>query len=252
MADEPIENPMIQLLLTLILISSNLLAQVDFKQNPNELVDKKKQRLETHDFTTFEQASAWADVVAIAQIQGLEYQKVRELNAEGYAYLKVLIPYKGVERGEPIAVVAKGFEDKACYYPDGEAEGERYLVFLKKTKDDEVNVFTGFKPFCQLQILVSETGQYILRTPIDENAIKIDNSLIEEVNFSDPDALLDTSRWTMKKRNEYAKTYACKIIEKDDKFEKNYFLKYTQGVPIYKIRPLLKIKYKPKISSKQI
>jgi len=241
-----------KLLIPLLLISLNLFAQVNFKQSANELISKEKETLETHDFKSFEEAAAWADIIAIAQIQGLEYEKVRDLNLNGYAYLKILLPYKGIIKGEPIAVIAKGFDDNACYYPEGDSEGERYLVFLKKAKDEPANVYYGFKPFCQLQVLVSETGQYILRTPLDENVIKIDNSLIEQVNFSDPDAMLDTSRWTIKKREEYANTYQCKIIQKDDKFEKNYFLRYTQGVPIYKIRPLLKIKYKAKISSGQI
>ena len=236
----------------LILISSSLLAQIEFKQKADEIISKKKETIQAPKFNTLADAAAWADIVAIAQIQGLEYKKIREINTEGYAYLKILLPYKGIAKGEPIAVIAKGLDDNTCYYPEGESEGERYLVFLKKAKDEPSNVYYGFKPFCQLQILVSDTGQYVLRTPIDNNAIKIDEKLIENVNFSDPAAFIDASHWTITKRQEYAKTYHCKTIEKNDKFEKNIFLKYTQGVPIYKIRPLLKIKYKPKISSKQI
>ena len=236
----------------LLLISTGLMAQIEFKQKAEEIISKKKEIMQAPEFKTLAEAAAWADIVAIAQIHGLEYKKIREVNTEGYAYLKILLPYKGIEKDEPIAVVAKGLADNTCYYREGEKEGERYLVFLKKAKDELANVYYGFKPFCQLQILVSDTGQYVLRTPIDDNAIKIDEKLIENIKFSDPDAVVDTSRWTLTRRENYAKTYHCEIIEKEDKFAKNIFLKYTQGVPIYKIRPLLKIKYKPKISSKQI
>jgi hypothetical protein len=237
--------------LILIIIAFNACAQITFSQNPNDFSTKGLEKIETPTLTSFEQAAKWADLVAIVQVDDIEYKKVRNLNAEGYAYLKVRVAYKGAIHGESIAVVAKGFDDNICYYPDRSNEGERFLAFLKKAPDEKSNVYYGFKPYCQMQVLLSDIGQYILRTPLDDNSFSIDSELIESQNFNDPHAQFDTTLWTSTKRDEYVSQYQCKIIESEDTLQRYYHLRYTQGVPIYKIRPLLKIKHVPRITSKQ-
>lgn len=237
-------------ILIFLLCSSQ--AQITFSQNPDELSSKQEERLPMPDFESLGEATQWADLVAIAQVDDIEYEKVRSMNTEGYAFLNVLIPYKGAKKGEPIAVLAHGLDDDVCYYPDRENEGERFLVFLKKVPNEKNNVYYGYKPFCQLQILLSDLGQYILRTPLENNIISIDDSLIEQHTFNDPHAMIDTTSWTNISRKEYAEKYQCKTIETEDDFNKYTHLRYTQGIPLYKLRPLLKIKYKPRISSKQI
>ncbi|MCF6318972.1 MAG: hypothetical protein L3J83_06800 [Proteobacteria bacterium] len=238
------------LLITLLINISNADSQVTFSQNRSEISTKPIEGLIAPKLSTFAEASQWADLVAVAQVDDIEYEQVRELNAKGYAFLNILISYKGTTRGESIAVLASGFQDNICYYPDRENEGERFLVFLKKAPDELDNVYYGFKPFCQFQVLLSDLGQYILRTPLD--TVEIADELIEQHQFNDPHAMIDTTLWTGTARREYADTYQCKIIESSDDFNRYYHLRYTQGVPIYKIRPLLKIKYKPRISSKQM
>ncbi len=238
--------------LTLIIILAfNASAQITFSQNPNDFSTKGLEKIEAPTLTSFEQAAQWADLVAIAQVDDIEYKKVRNLNAEGYAYLNIRVAYKGAIHDESIAVVAKGFDDNICYYPDRSNEGERFLVFLKKAPDEKSNVYYGFKPYCQMQILLSDIGQYILRTPIDDNIFPIDSELIEPQNFNDPHAQFDTTLWTSTKRDKYASQYQCEVIESEDTLQRYYHLRYTQGVPIYKIRPLLKLKHMPRITSKQ-
>jgi hypothetical protein len=239
-------------LISLFFINTVVLAQVTSSQNPDDFSSKQIDNIETPRFTTLTQASEWADLVAVAQVDDIEYEQVRQLNAKGYAFLNILVPYKGSSRGEPIAVFAKGFDDNVCYYPDRVNEGQRYLVFLKHVPDQEDNVYYGFKPFCQLQILLSDMGHYILRTPLDAGAPKMDLSLIEQHQFNDPHAMLDATLWTGINRQKYADEFQCKIIESEDDFNKYFHLRYTQGVPIYKVRPLLKLKYKARITSKQI
>ncbi len=238
-------------LILIIIIAFNANAQITFSQNPNDFSTKGLDKLEVPKLTDFEQAAQWADLVAIVQVDDIEYKKVRNLNAHGYAYLKVRVAYKGAIHNESIAVVAKGFDDNTCYYPDRSNEGERFLAFLKKAPDEKSNVYYGFKPYCQLQVLLSETGQYVLRTPLDDNVFTLDKKLIEPQTFNDPHAQFDTTLWTSTKREEYANKYQCKIIESEDTLQRYYHLRYTQGVPIYKIRPLLKIKHVPRITSKQ-
>jgi len=236
--------------LLLLVLIGNAHSQITFSQNRSEINTKSIEGLTTPTLSSFAQASQWADLVAVAQVDDIEYEKVRKLNAKGYAFLNVLIAYKGTTRGESIAVLATGLQDDACYYPDRENEGERFLVFLKKAPGELKNVYYGFKPFCQFQILLSDLGQYILRTPLD--GVDIPKELIEPHQFNDPHAMLDATLWTGVSRQEYADKYQCKIIKTEDEFNKYYHLRYTQGVPIYKIRPLLQLKYIPKISSKQM
>lgn len=218
----------------------------------SHLHNQEKETQPSPVFKNLAEAAEWADLVAIAQVDDIEYKKVRKLNSEGYGYLQVLIPYKGSAKGEPIAVLAKGFDDNVCYYPDRENEGERFLVFLKKAPNEKSNVYYGYKPFCQLQILLSETGQYILRTPLTDNVLELNPEFIQPFNFRDPHAMLDATLWTSTQREKYAELYNCKIISSEDTFNKYFHLRYTQGIPIYKIRELMKINYTPRISSDQI
>jgi len=235
-----------------IIILQPAAAQIIFSQNPDDFSTKPIENLPAPVFQTFAEASKWADLIAVAQVDDIEYEQVRDLNANGYAFLNILVPYKGASKDQPIAVFAKGFDDNVCYYPDRINEGQRFLVFLKKVPDAESNVYYGYKPFCQLQILLSELGQYILRTPLDNKVINIDQKLIEQHKFIDPHAMLDATLWTGINRQEYADKYQCNIIESEDTFNKYFHLRYTQGVALYKIRPLLKLKYKARITSKQM
>jgi hypothetical protein len=240
------------LLIILAFSTHTIEAQITFSQNPEEFSTKEIKNIEAPILHTFAEATEWADLVAVAQVDDIEYEKVRNLNVKGYAFLNVLIAYKGASRGETIAVIAEGLDDNVCYYPDRENAGERMLVFLKKAPGEKNNVYYGFKPYCQMQILLSETGQYILRTPLDTDSLKFDESIIEPQTFVDPHAMVDATMWTGIKREEYANRFQCKIIPSEDSFNKYFHLRYTQGVPIYKIRKLLKVEYKAKITSKQI
>jgi len=239
-------------IILLAFLTNSTLAEVSFTQNNEEFSTKEIENIIAPTLTSFAQASQWADLVAIAQVDDIEYEKVRNLNAKGYAYLNILIPYKGSSENEPIAVIATGFDENICYYPDRINEGERYLVFLKKAPGELSNVYYGFKPYCQMQILLSEMGQYILRTPLDNSGISINKEMIEQHKFNDPHAMIDTTLWTGITRDKYANKFQCQKIETEDTFNMKIQLRYTQGIPIYKVRPLLKIEYKPRITSKQI
>jgi len=200
---------------------------------------------------TLDQATEWADLVALVQVDDIEYDKVRELNSKGFAYLNVLIPYKGSQLNEPIAVITYGVEDNACYFPDRENEGQRFLTFLKKAPGPKSNVYYGYKPFCQMQVLLNDIGQYYLRFPLDNQNLKIDSKLVQDVTYHEPHAFIDATLWTGTQRQKYAEKFSCEIIEGEERFNRSYQLRYTQGVPISDIRPLLKLKYVPRITSKE-
>ncbi|MCB1581614.1 MAG: hypothetical protein R3E90_15080 [Marinicella sp.] len=200
-------------------------------------------------FNSFAQAAEWADVVAIAQIVNIDYLKTRELNSQGQAFLKVRVPYKGVQKNDLMIVSAKGFEDHVCYYPDREGEGQRYLLFLKNSKNQ--GEYHGFKPYCQLQVLLTDTGEYALRYPMD-TTLNIEPELITDINFNDPHAVIDATEWTGLSRDEHQKKYQTKLSEDSDMFQKYYYLTYTKGIMMHHIRKLMNLKPQARISSKQM
>lgn len=207
------------------------------------------QQIENQTFEDFESAAQWADVVAIAQLVNIDYTKQRELNAKGQAYLTVRVGYKGVQKNELLIVNAKGFDQSVCYFPDkAGVEGQRYLVFLKSTSSE--GEYTGFKPMCQLPILLTDTGEYALKYPLDAG-ITISETLIRNLTFKDPHATIDATEWTHLKRQETSETQFMTLIEKENMFQKLFYLSYTKGIMMYEIRKLMNIPIQPRITSKQ-
>jgi hypothetical protein len=200
-------------------------------------------------FESFATAAEWADVVAIAQVVNVDYEQTRELNSKGQAFLTVHVPYKGVEKNELLIVSSKGYEEHTCYYPDRLGAGERFLVFLKKSKND--GEYHGFKPYCQLQILLTDTGEYALRYPLTLD-FSINPELVRNIQFVDPNAQIDATEWTGIRREQHQREFNSTLQEDADMFQKYFYLTYTQGVMIYEIRKLMKIKPKARISSKQM
>ncbi len=201
-------------------------------------------------FESLSEAAEWADVVAVAQVVNVDYQKTRELNSQGQAFLTVHVPYKGTDKNDLLIVSAKGFDEHQCYYPDREDEGQRYLVFLKQSTKNN-NEYHGFKPYCQLQVLLDDSGKYVLRFPLDA-PLSLAQTLVQEISYKDPNAIVDTTEWTSIKREEYQQAFHSIIIEKEDLFQKFFYLKYTQGIPMSEIRPLLNVQRQPKNTSKNL
>jgi len=205
--------------------------------------------IEPRSFASFAEAAAWADVVAIAQVTNIDYLQTRELNASGQGFLTVRVPYKGVKKNELLIVSSKGFEDHVCYYPDREGEGQRFLVFLKKAAND--GEYHGFKPFCQLQVLLTDTGEYALRFP-QELGFEVDPEIVRELQFNDPHSEIDATEWTNLAREEHQQQYGSVLREDSDMFQKYFYLSYSRGIMIYEIRKLLQLTTQPRIHSDQI
>lgn len=236
----------------LLLISAAVPAQITEtgllpEANPDYHFDYEA--IEPVTFESFEAAAQWADVVAIAQVINIDYTQTRELNAQGQAFLTVRVPYKGVTKDELLIVSSKGFDDHVCYYPDREEEGERFLVFLKKSKNE--GEYHGFNPYCQLQVLLTDTGEYALRYPLDID-FEIDPELVRDIEYNDPHARIDATEWTGIKREEHMQKYHTTLSEDSDMFQKYYYLTYTQGILIYQIRQLMNIPVQPRIQSDQM
>lgn len=200
-------------------------------------------------FDSFAAAAEWADVVAIAQVVNIDYQQTRDLNAKGQAFLNVHVPYKGTEKNDLLIVSSKGFEPHTCYYPERVGEGERFLVFLKKSEHE--GEYHGFNPYCQLQILLTDTGEYALRYPLNLD-FEISDDLVRTLNFNDPHSQIDATDWTGISRQQHQAEFDSVLTEESDMFQKYFYLNYTQGVMIYEIRKLMDIDPRARISSKQM
>ena len=213
----------------------------DFQFDYNDLAPIK--------FASFAAAAEWADVVAIAQVVNVDYEQTREINAKGQAFLNVHVPYKGVKKNELLIVSSKGFATHSCYYPDRIGAGERFLVFLKKSKNE--GEYHGFKPYCQLQVLLTDTGEYALRYPLILD-FDISADLVKDIQFNDPNAQIDATDWTGISRQQHQKEFNSILSEDTDMFQKHFYLTYTQGVMMYEIRKLMAISARARISSKQM
>ncbi len=241
-----------------ILLAHNLLwaptsnAQLNndrFLPEANRDFEFDYKKLQPVKFESFAAAAEWADVVAVAQVINVDYEQTREINAKGQAFLNVHVPYKGVKRNELLIVSSKGFESHTCYYPDRVGEGERFLVFLKKSMNE--GEYHGFNPYCQLQVLLTDTGEYALRYPLTLD-FEIDQDLIKTITFNDPNARIDATEWTGVSRDKHQNDFNSVLSEDEDMFQKYFYLTYTQGILIYQIRKLLKLSPRARISSKQM
>jgi len=238
--------------LLLTLISLPLSAQIKLDRFLPESSDEYQfeyKQSEPIKFKTFDEAAKWADLVAIAQVYNTDYQKTRNLNSSGQAFLIIRVAYKGASKNEIIIVNTKGFDDHLCYYPERENEGRRFLVFLKATNSD--SEYAGFKPFCQLEILLTDLGQYALRYPMDTE-IDVADDIIEKMKFNDPHSVIDATDWTSIKRDAHQQKFQTIMTEDSDMFQKFFYLTYSKGINISHIRKLMNIPIKQRIHSRQM
>lgn len=139
-----------------------------------------------------------ADFIGIVKVDTTEYETMRDLPSKGYAVLRVLVTYRHpgevLEAPEIVEVHDEGFSEDACYYPERENEGRRYLAFLRERtgEDEEGREKTGYegtKPGCMLPVLVTADNRFALRYPVPGVDIR-DRSVIRKLEFADPDAFV--------------------------------------------------------------
>lgn len=79
---------------------------------------------------TLAELAARADVVAVVQLVHTEYRPRTGPPKAGFALLRVLIPYKRLDRQDLLAVYAEDTDPNPCFYPTEPDADERYLVFF--------------------------------------------------------------------------------------------------------------------------
>lgn len=190
------------------------------------------------DQPTLARLFADADLVALARVEQTDYEKTRDFPSSGSAILKVLIPYKGIERGQIFEVAEQGLEETACYYPELailQIEGDRFLVFANSEPSE--TVYRGFAPGCKIPVAVMSNSLYAIIAPVP--GLTLPEEVIEEVEFADPAAFVDATEFTSAQIKRLETLYHARAITPGE-FEPNFKrYVYTRGVPISGLRRLL-------------
>jgi hypothetical protein len=200
--------------------------------------------------------AAEADLVALAQLRDTDYRRQRNIPVSGAAYLRVLIPYKGVKAGEIIEVFEKGLRDTECYFPNPTVfeEGRRYLLFLRRDPA-EPERFRGLPEGCALDVLVDTDNGYALRYPLNGIAVSdLLAGLAREMAFADPYSIVEDRDLPPSERSELqsggfiaphsddrqsAETQSGSLAPPPEYRGPRW--RYTHGIPLESFRPLLEL-----------
>ena len=188
---------------------------------------------------TLEQLADEADLVAIAIVEQVDYEMTRSFPSSGSAYLRILIPYKGIQSGEWIEVREKGLADNACYYPEPDPfsfEGARFLVMLRKDPKEK-GVYHGIKPTCMVPVLVTAGNEYAVRYPV--LGLDLPADAVEQMQFADPAAVVDATDFTRAEVTELVETYQAEPVETGPYEPNTQLYAYTRGIPLSHIRQLM-------------
>lgn len=179
--------------------------------------------------------AAAADVVALAQVRDTDYEYTRGFPTGGTAFLRILIPYRITRPiGDIIEVYEEGLHAAECYFenPSVTEEGRRYLVFLRTNPDVE-GQFKGLEHGCALEVLVTRDNSYALRFPLSGIGVADDVSdLAEPMHFADSYAVVEEDDISVEERHSLLEGGYLDHLE-----DGGY--RYTHGVPLEEIRPLL-------------
>lgn len=202
--------------------------------------DPSTEQEQTKTESNLAELTAKSDLVAIVQVFETDYQKTREFPSSGIGYLKVLIPYKGAEKGDLIQVKEKGLADDACYYPEIEVlqlEGDRFLVFLKKD-GPKLETYHGYAPACKIPVFVTQDNSYAIGYPV--TGVDLPEQYVKDIQYGDPAAMLDLTEWSSSQSEEYANTYRLKPVVPGPEYQENAKIYiYTQGIPVPGLYKLL-------------
>ena len=182
--------------------------------------------------------AATSDIVALAQLDRIDYEYKRNLPVEGEAWLRPLITYRSRVPLEGVIIVReKGLSENDCYFPRIAPwdERPRYLLFL--VNNSETGSIKGHPDGCAIEILVTADGSYAARWPQPafggENGRggKTLQALVEEMTFQGPMARIDASDMLAHQRRERAERDFMRL--EDD------ILIPTRGIELTDLRRLM-------------
>ncbi|AKS42588.1 hypothetical protein [Wenzhouxiangella marina] len=202
---------------TILMLLAGLFSASAFAQSPEG--SEAVQRLHPS------QLAAESDVVVLAQLDRLDYQRRRGFPVSGNAWIRVLVPYKLPRPMDLIRIVEDGFGPDRCYFPDVPLWQElpRYLMFLNEVDNRD---FEGNRGGCMLEVLVTSDNRYAVRWPQDGLVLDEEElELVEELDFIGPGATIDVTDTTSISRAALIEDYYM-VDDGDFRF------RYTRGIPL--------------------
>ena len=182
--------------------------------------------------------AASADIVALAQLDRIDYEYERDFPIDGEAWLRPLITYRTQAPLKGVIIVREqGLSENECYFPRMAPwdERPRYLLFL--VTDSETGTIKGHPDGCAIEILVTADSRYAARWP--QPAFGGENgrgdealqALVEEMTFQGPMARIDASDMLIHQRRERA--------ERDFMRLEDSILIPTRGIELTDLRRLM-------------
>jgi len=171
------------------------------------------------------QLASESELVALIQLERLNYERRRGFPVGGHAWVDVLIRYKTDDPIDRLRVQEAGLGPDRCYFPDVPLWQElpRYLVFLHRAGRGD---FTGHRGGCMLEVLVTAEHRYAVRWPQDGLVLKDDElELVETLEFIGPGATIEGAELTSLRREALIRDYAMEEAE-------GRALRYTRGIPL--------------------
>jgi len=166
-----------------------------------------------------------SDLVALVQLERLDYERRRGFPVGGHAWAEVLIRYKAPQAIDLVRIEEEGLGPDRCYFPDLPLWQElpRYLVFLQRADDRN---FSGHRGGCMIEVLVTADHRYAVRWPQDGLVLEEDElELVEALDFIGPGATVDVTDTTSIGRASLIEDYAMEDVG-------NRQFRYTRGIPL--------------------
>jgi len=182
--------------------------------------------------------AASSDIVALAQLDRIDYEYERDLPVDGEAWFRPLITYKSAASLSGLFIIREqGLSENECYFPRMAPwdERPRYLLFL--VRDKEKSVIEGHPDGCAIEILVANDGSYAARWPqpaFGGESGRGDEALrarVEEMNFQGPGARIDAGDMLGHQRRARAERDFMKV--------QGHTLIPTRGIELSELRQLM-------------
>lgn len=177
--------------------------------------------------------AAASEVIVLAQLIYVDYERPRDSPVEGIARFDVLLPYKVPHPVNRLTVFEEGVKDIECYFPEEPAAGEqrRYLLFLVPDPDKDER-YRGNPHGCALEVLTTRENHYAVRWPQDTVVLDDEaEALVRELDFYGPGSRIDATTMTSTSIERRAENDAMKQVEGH--------LVYTRGILLGEFRRLM-------------
>jgi len=230
------KNKTIVLAFSALLFSASVLAQQSEQSSSQVALQEQANPQESSDQATDSEAgasgplhpaqlAAESDVVVLAQLDRLDYERRRGFPVSGSGWARVLLRYKVQDPIDLVRIVEEGFGPDRCYFPDVPLWQElpRFLLFLNRGEGRD---YTGHRGGCMLEVLVTDNNSYAVRWPQDDLVLNDDElALIEELAFVGPGSTRDVSEMTSISREALLRDYSMEDIGE-------FTFRYTRGIPL--------------------